>query len=209
MGNTTGGEWIMKMFAPPHVPVITTLANEYAVIDHWYSAIPGPTEVNRAYQLSATSHGYTKNMEIVDHLGMPQKTIFESMDDAGSSWAVYFNDFPSTLLFRNMWEHLDKLHSFDTFLEDASKGELPAFSWIEPRYYDDFGKAAQDEHPDHDVAEGEALIRDVYDALRASPTWNETLFLVTYDEHGTPRTCPHACSVPVSLRPQSVADDER
>lgn len=34
------------------------------------------------------------------------------------------------------------------------------------------------------MAEGEALIKQVYDTLRNSPTWNETLLLVTYDEHG-------------------------
>lgn len=31
---------------------------------------------------------------------------------------------------------------------------------------------------------GEKLIKKVYEALRASPQWEETLFLITYDEHG-------------------------
>ena len=46
------------------------------------------------------------------------------------------------------------------------------------------GQGSNDQHPDHDVALGEALIKDVYESLRASPQWNETLFIVTYDEHG-------------------------
>lgn len=134
MGNTTGGEWIMKCFDPPHVPAITTLASEFAVIDHWYSGLPGPTEVNRAFANSGTSHGYVRNDEIVKHLGMPQRTIFESLEDGGSSWGVYFNDFPSVGLFRYVWTHLDHLHGWSKFAEDASKGELPAYTWLEPRY---------------------------------------------------------------------------
>ena len=31
---------------------------------------------------------------------------------------------------------------------------------------------------------GEKLIKKVYEALRAGPKWEETLFLITYDEHG-------------------------
>jgi phospholipase C len=40
------------------------------------------------------------------------------------------------------------------------------------------------QHPDHDVRLGEGLLKEVYEDLRASPKWNNTLFIVTYDEHG-------------------------
>jgi phospholipase C len=36
----------------------------------------------------------------------------------------------------------------------------------------------------HDVAQGQKLIKEVYEALRASPQWNEILLIITYDEHG-------------------------
>ena len=38
--------------------------------------------------------------------------------------------------------------------------------------------------PPHDVTHGQALIKEVYEALRESPQWNETLLIITYDEHG-------------------------
>ena len=56
--NSTSGEFIMRCFDPTHVPVITTLGSEFAIIDHWFSGIPGPTEVNRAFANSGTSYGY-------------------------------------------------------------------------------------------------------------------------------------------------------
>lgn len=31
---------------------------------------------------------------------------------------------------------------------------------------------------------GERLIKKVYEAIRAGPKWEETLFIITYDEHG-------------------------
>ncbi len=45
-------------------------------------------------------------------------------------------------------------------------------------------KAARDQHPDHDVALGEQMMKEVYEAVRSSPKWNNTLLLITYDEHG-------------------------
>jgi phospholipase C len=73
---------------------------------------------------------------------------------------------------------------FDQFKADAAAGNLPNYSFIDPRYYDFFGVGATDQHPDHDVAAGEDFIRQVYEAVRSSPAWNETLLLITYDEHG-------------------------
>lgn len=68
---------------------------------------------------------------------------------------------------------------------DIAKGDLPEFTWLQPRsatVSDDILPTWQ--HPDASVAEGERLIKQIYDALRVSPIWNETLFLITYDEHG-------------------------
>src|SRR6185369_4077036 len=40
------------------------------------------------------------------------------------------------------------------------------------------------QHPNYDVAPGEQLIHDVYYAVRNGKGWNQTLLIVTYDEHG-------------------------
>ena len=55
------GSSIMKCFAPEHVPAITSLATEFANFDGYFSSVPGPTEPNRAYAISATSHGMGDN----------------------------------------------------------------------------------------------------------------------------------------------------
>ncbi|MGD0237082.1 MAG: alkaline phosphatase family protein [Syntrophorhabdales bacterium] len=38
---------IMKCFSPEQVPVLTTLAREFALCDRWFASMPGPTWPNR------------------------------------------------------------------------------------------------------------------------------------------------------------------
>lgn len=55
---------------------------------------------------------------------------------------------------------------------------------VEQRYWDVRGLPGNDDHPSHDVSEGQKFVKEVYELLRASPQWNEMLFVITYDEHG-------------------------
>lgn len=71
------------------------------------------------------------------------------------------------------------------FFDDVAVGNLPDFTWLQPRSVTVDDKILPTwQHPDASIAEGERLIKSVYEALRASPIWNETLFVITYDEHG-------------------------
>jgi phospholipase C len=78
----------------------------------------------------------------------------------------------------------------DEFYRAAKAGRLPFYSFLEPRYsdYEDEDRfislQANDQHPNHDIRYGEHLIADVYEALRDSPAWPRTAFIIVYDEHG-------------------------
>jgi len=112
--------------------------------------------------------------------------FFEAIDQAKLSWRIYFNDISATLFHRYVRElqNLPKFRAIVDFENDCKNKSLPTFSWIEPRFFEDFGQPANDQHPDHDVSEGERFIKRVYEALRNSPSWEDTLLLITYDEHG-------------------------
>jgi phospholipase C len=69
---------------------------------------------------------------------------------------------------------------FTDFQQAAAAGTLPAFSFLEPSW----SATGNSQHPNYDVALGEQLIHDVYEALRSGPGWASTLFVLTYDEHG-------------------------
>jgi phospholipase C len=74
----------------------------------------------------------------------------------------------------------------DSFLDDAAKGMLRDVSWIDPNFIDlsVLDPSSNDDHPPSDIRAGQALVLDVYEALLRSPSWDDTLLVVVYDEHG-------------------------
>jgi phospholipase C len=173
---------IMRCFAPDTLPVLTTLAQEFAICDHWFASVPGPTWPNRFFVHTATSDGQVDN-RLRDY---EMRTIYDNLQDAGVPWHIYFHDFPQALalarLRRSAWRKGFQL--FADFLADARNAQLPGYSFIEPRYFDFFGKKANDQHPPHDVSLGELLIAEVYEALRNSLLWEQSLLIILSDEHG-------------------------
>jgi phospholipase C len=148
--------------------------------------VPGPTMVNRAYAASATSHGMGTNDEKTIAKGLPQTTMFKQLLDMGLDYRVYFKDVPSVLQHKDMRRKAarERYHMFDKFFTDLDEGTIPEFTWLEPGYFSTPHQQASDQHPDHDVGQGEQLVKDVYEALRASSIWEESLLVITYDEHG-------------------------
>ena len=180
---------VMSMFKPENIPIITTLAKEYAIMDRFFCSHPGPTWPNRMYTIAGTSAGSTSTGTwYKDQKGalFPQETIFDQIAAAGGTWRNYYNDTPWEMFMAGIADHPENLASMDKFWTDAREGSLPSYAWINPRSGINVtsGVGSNDQHPDHDVAAGERYIKDIYEALRASPQWNETLLIVTYDEHG-------------------------
>ncbi|XP_031491092.1 non-specific phospholipase C6-like [Nymphaea colorata] len=178
---------VMQGFRPENIPVFKTLIGEFAVFNRWFSSLPGPTQPNRLFIYSATSHGATSHVRRQLATGYPQKTIFDSVHESGLSFGVYYQSAPTTLFLRNMrkLKYISNFHFYDLkFKRDARNGQLPNLSLIEPRYFDLRIVGANDDHPSHDVSDGQRFVKEVYETLRSSPQWNETLLIITYDEHG-------------------------
>ncbi|OIQ82494.1 Non-hemolytic phospholipase C precursor [mine drainage metagenome] len=174
-------ESIMHHYDPSQVPVISQLAKQFAVCDQWFSSAPCQTWPNRFFLHTSTAGGYENNSP--SHFPYLMNTIFNRLNEVNEPWGIYFHDFPQTLTLTNLWPHLEHFHSFDDFKKDARNGELPSYSFIEPRYFPDV-KLPNDQHPPHNVGLGEELIADVYNAVRSAPTWQKTLLIIIYDEHG-------------------------
>lgn len=186
VGRVPPGSAVMSMFNATSAPVINTLAAQFAVFDRFYASVPGPTEVNRLYVQSGTSYGLGYNDVIRLMEGVPQKTIFDQLDESGVSWGVYMAEVASTWFFSRMRElkYYDNYHFLDDFIVQATAGTLPHFSWLEPCYLSIPNEPASDQHPSHSVREGELLIKRIYEALRAGPKWEKTALVIMYDEHG-------------------------
>ena len=186
---------IMACYTPEQVPVLSELARSFAVCDQWYSSLPSETLPNRDFVHAATSTGYvnTEPDSLCD-----AKTIFNQLQEAidggrtDLSWRVYCSNKSddNTRLAPLTRIALKQLHpkvfdpnfeSIDEFYKHASDGTLPSYAFLEPQMG---GPQKDDQHPPGDIRPGEHLIAKVYRAVLDSPSWDETLLVVTYDEHG-------------------------
>lgn len=111
------------------------------------------------------------------------------------------NSFPSLNRIANVQEHFQ---TFDRFHELARKGQLPDVSFLEPQWtlslnanemefldflyrHQDFviGFEGNDFHPPCDIRSGENFLANIYTSLSSNKeAWNQTLFIVLFDEHG-------------------------
>jgi phospholipase C len=169
----------MGCFAPDTLPVLSALAKGYAVCDQWFASAPTETMPNRAFACSATSQGHMDDKTRT----FTSPSIFGLLGQHGISWAIYgYEAEPLTK------SDFTDIHSapassfgeFTGFQAAAAAGTLPAFSFLEPSW----NSTGNSQHPNYDVARGEQLIHDVYEAVRSGPGWAQTLLVVTYDEHG-------------------------
>jgi phospholipase C len=192
---------IMYYFAQNQLPVLTTLALEFAVFNRWFASIPGPTICNRAFAHYGTSFGRV-DMNPID-INEPFKAIYDRLIAAKHTAKLYYFDATSsTMEVANLLQHEPELFgTYDQFLSDCQSGNLPEYSFVEPNYNDhdtDSGEAvANDQHPDHNIQAGELFIASVYNAIKQnSNLWQSTALLVVYDEHGgiydhvVPPACP-------------------
>ena len=177
---------IMHVFSPDHVPVLSELARSFGVSDRWFASAPCQTWPNRLFTHTGTAAGRVDNNMIP--LPFFTRSIFRRLERRGHDWRVYFHDIPQTAALCDLWTRLPThFRLFEKeFARDADEGRLPAYSFIEPRYFASVftGKMPNDAHPPHNLVYSEQLIAATYNALRAGRAWDRTLFVVTYDEHG-------------------------
>ncbi|HEX4168908.1 MAG TPA: alkaline phosphatase family protein [Bryobacteraceae bacterium] len=178
---------IMDYFKLGDLPALHALAQNYLICDHWFSSVPGPTWPNRSFIHSGTSLGHIDMPGGIFHPALHlynQPTVYRRLHEKNISWRIYYGDVPQSLLMSTQLEFPLNYRRMDRFAADVagSANDFPAYVFIEPSY---FGSEQNDQHPPTDVMHGEALIADVYNALRTNEElWASTLFVLIYDEHG-------------------------
>lgn len=187
---------VMKCFQPKQLPVLTALAKEFAVLDQWFSSMPGPTWPNRFFLHAATAGGLDHSpslpKEIVSMAGDAYRfdngTIFDLLDSAKLDWSIYCGDeFPQSLHMKGMVENFGKgkFQPYSKFQSDLTKDFAKSYVFIEPNWHPfTHFRCGNSQHPLDDVTRGEQLLKEVYEAIRKSPLWEKSLLIITYDEHG-------------------------
>ena len=183
--NVTRAAEAINYYSQDHIPVIASMAENFVLFDRWFAAVPGPTNPNRAYLTSGTSNGHGKNDNAFNVAALPQRSIFQQLSEKGISWINYSNTtgFQPDALFYQWTVASGKVATnikpLSQYYTDAKAGTLPQFTYINPECcsFDSF-------HPPSPITTGEQFVKGIYEALRSSPQWEETLFILTFDEHG-------------------------
>jgi phospholipase C len=204
------GPVAMGYWTGDDLPLTYALANTFPIGDRWFCSCLGQTDPNRRFLIAATASGMTDdigtgpgNAPANSTLGIPAAngTIFQRLSNAGISWADYNASYPTGTTME-LYPANDSAYRLNAppiaqFFTDAKAGTLPQFSLLDP----DYGKQSQ-ENPQN-MAVGEGFLGQVLDALRGSPLWRKTLFILAYDEHGGyyDHVPPPAALAPDSIPP--------
>ena len=194
--------------ATEQVPMLTALANEFAVCDAWFASMPGPTWPNRFFSLGASADTLDDNPSVWDVLRWfllpghgfryPRGSIFHLLQSHSHSWQLYNdrkNRYTGEPNSGGQFPFAAALSGV-TFMSCSDIGELAAdlhqpypyaLTWIEPNYGDLLHatyRGGSSQHPSDSLAAGEAMIADVYNTISSSPIWECSMLIITYDEHG-------------------------
>lgn len=198
-----GVHQVMMTYGPRQLPILNGLGRGFAISDAWFSGMPSATDPNRAYAFTGSAQGQLNNYQ-----NGTQYTNWPLSPHRQSMWKVLWSNGFTDWKIYNSVEWMNFVHTYhlylqgqipsvdaaiaanpasfiqgvDQFKKDALAGKLPRFSMLEPAWIATSGTSSY--HPGADLVPGEIALNEIYDALRKGPAWNETLFVITFDEHG-------------------------
>lgn len=208
---------IMSYFEWNSMKVFHTLASEFVVCDNWFCDMLGHTAPNRAFMHCATDGDL--GLQNTDNAREPndqsgdlvnRETIFERLESFGATWKMYVpggeecknnvdTDFLNNTVAAQVYDSNKPdmtnctLVPLTRFCTDLQTGNLPTYSFI--MCFDNWHDPSM--HPNASVIPGENLLASVYNNLRKSKHWEDTLLVVNFDENGgiydhvrPPRTVP-------------------
>ena len=179
------------------------LAAQFATSDRWFSPLLANTIPNREYLFSGTSQGnaFPPSQNQVGQFTWP--TIFDAMDKTPDpatgkpiTWKYYYID---NSVFLSQWATWNNPADqgnvrcidewFNILNQPNADQVLPDVVFIErgggsvsPKCTT--SAAAVDEHPENNIQTGAAYTQKVINALMNSPAWQDSVFILTFDEGG-------------------------
>ena len=152
-----------------------------------------PAALNRWVTLS----GKTPELRIL-HFDDPRigylegQTIFDVLTKYGISWRIYESDLSLIRTFnryrldaQNVQPFYNRYDHQQSFEWICKTGQLPSVTFVEPNFTDIPPlSTANDDLAPTDIHRGQLFLARVVQAVRSAPTWDKTLMLITYDEHG-------------------------
>lgn len=198
--NTRNGPQSMSYYQHGSLRVLHRLASEFVLCDNWFCDIPATTLLNRFFMHTAQTDGILTDGQGGTIIG--SKTIFDQITEHGASWKMYAPlaeklgqgiieiipnpQIDSRFLATQIQDSPFTNRPITEFAADLAAGKLPLYSflmcWLPPKISNKSIDTSM--HPNSDIRPGENYLAAVYNALRNSPHWNDTLLIVNFDENG-------------------------
>ncbi|HEV3066805.1 MAG TPA: alkaline phosphatase family protein [Streptosporangiaceae bacterium] len=174
------GSSAVTTFGPRFDPDLRYLARKYESGTRNFQPAIAPTRPNVMMALNATAHGWYYNRR--NPHPAPWYSIFDELTQYRYTWKIYLG-LPTWLHPRQSWyqlvprRHRSDVTTASQFFTDLSAGTLPRFSFVRPGF-------GYSEEPLEDIAEGDAWLGQLVQAVARSRYWKSTAIFLTYDEGG-------------------------
>jgi len=211
------GKRAMGYYTDEDLPYYYFMASNFATSDRWFSPVMAESQDNRMYLMAATSAGHA-----FDSPRVSNKTIFQLLDEHGLTWKIYVTDYvngdpnqPETNFNSFTYDsppHTQNIVPVSQYLTDVANNTLPNVAMIEPGY-----SSGRDEHPADsptipigNVQVGSAYVSSLMNALMTSPSWSDSVFILTFDEFGGfyDHVAPQPTVSPDGIRPIDLFQDD-
>jgi len=175
-------------------------ARRFALADHYFTSVHGPSLPNYLYMVAAPSSGVIDNgtgqsgaacdgeqfgaVTVIDAQGHSSQqaryfdfpTLPGRLNEAGTRWRCSVIGGGAMNLLRHSEYWADDFAPNEQIITDAQTGNPPAMSWVFPD--------GADEHPPASIGRGENWTVQVLNAILQGPDWNSTVVFVTWDDFG-------------------------
>jgi phospholipase C len=187
------------------IPNYWAYARRFALADHYFTSVHGPSLPNHLFTMAAQSGGVITNVDnstagtncygsssgtvsVIDDNGnitqqspcFDFQTLPDLLNNAGISWTYYGEQGGILSVIRHIANSpVLKAHTAEPaqFLSDAANGKLPAMSWILP-------PAGTSEHPPESACTGENWTVELLNAIMQGPDWKTTAIFLAWDDFG-------------------------
>ena len=201
--NDVTGTRVMGFYTGDNLNYYYFMASNFATSDRWFSPAMSRTQINREYMLAATSQGHAYPLDATTG-ALTAKPIVQLLDENHITWKDYVHPLsgpaPCTTaqclmgqsylaqftyapsIIKNEPQNISVV---DQFLTDANNGTLPQVAFVEPA-----SAEGLDEHPTdigsgpNDIQQGAKFVASLINGLMASPSWKDSIFILTWDEGG-------------------------
>lgn len=169
-----GGPFCRAAVPPATAQWFSDLTQSGLLLTHLFSSVRGPSTPNHLMLMC----GQTPVINDVPVASIPAlPSIVDRLEEHHFTWQAYSGRTNGGLALLPQLRHRREMRPWEEFLADARAGRLPHLSWVIPPF-------SLSQHSPEPWPWGIAFLSQVLSAWAESPTYEESLLLLIWDDWG-------------------------